>query len=366
MEAPIPEPNDSAPLDVGPSWRGGPAEKARAIEEWIAAKSGGLASYPALEPAGMSPDLIDEQPHDLLAFRTAHQRNAEKPAHIDWVIGTLAAAGVVTELDGPQKLSGKATFLAHAIAAKLDGLPFMGRRPSQAPSCAHRGELGDLPGGVARRRTLDRDDLHILTREDAFGASWDEVARQARAKVVEVGAELPVGDTLSSLAGLKGDEENRSGGAFTAVRPFQEIASSGAAVIVTRHDRRAGGDVGESGRGTSALSGAMDMIFRLTRLGGDGRVTMRKLDYVGRVRGVPETLIVELTEAGYTVVGTAADVRRQEAHELLLETCPTTRTRPSRCPAYGSRRTPTRAAQPDRWLARLSARPPSERPPKPS
>jgi hypothetical protein len=169
---------------------------------------------------------------------------------------------------------------------------------------------------------LERDDLYILCREDAMGVPWVEVARQAREWTINAAAKLLIGDTLSSLAGLKGDEENSSGAAQEAIRPVQEIAAAGVAVLVTRHERRAGGEVGESGRGSTAFSGAVDMIFRLTRLGGEGRDTMRRLDYIGRIRGVPDSRIIELTNNGYVLVGNELDVKLREAQAFLVDHLP--------------------------------------------
>ena len=49
---------------------------------------------------------------------------------------------------------------------------------------------------------------------------------------------------------------------------------------------------------------------------------MRRLDYIGRIRGVPATRIIELTEHGYELVGSESDVKMREAQELLLEHLP--------------------------------------------
>ncbi|HUZ86922.1 MAG TPA: AAA family ATPase [Candidatus Baltobacterales bacterium] len=270
----------------------------------------------------MSPQQRNATP-PALSFKTAQQRSSEKPATIDWVIGGLAAAAMVSEVDGPHKSSGKTTLMAHAVRAKLDGRPFLGLPTKAGPVVWVTEESwATFQEPLRDAGLLERADLYILCREDAFGADWNEVARQARELVVKVGANLLIGDTLSSLAGLKGDDENSAGAAGAAIRPVQEIAATGAAVVVTRHERRAGGDVGESGRGSTAFSGATDMIFRLTRLGGEGRATMRKLDYIGRIRNLPDSRVIELTEHGYILVGSEGDVKLREAVAALLDHLP--------------------------------------------
>jgi hypothetical protein len=258
-----------------------------------------------------------------LEFKSARQRATEKPPVIDWQIENLAAVGVVTEIDGPLKTAGKTTFIAHAVSKKLGGQNFLGGRTKAGPVVWLTEEgWASFQEPIREAGLLDRDDLYILCREDAIGVPWAEVARQARELTLSVGAKLLIGDTLSSLAGLRGEDENSAGAAMEAIRPIQEIAAAGVAVLVTRHERRAGGEVGESGRGSTAFSGAVDMIFRLTRLGGQGRDTMRQLDYIGRIRNVPATRIIELIEDGYILVGSASDVKLLAAKQVLLEWLP--------------------------------------------
>jgi hypothetical protein len=47
--------------------------------------------------------------------------------------------------------------------------------------------------------------------------------------------------------------------------------SAGLAVLMLRHERKGGGEVGESGRGSSAFAGAVDVILQLKRPEGNTR-----------------------------------------------------------------------------------------------
>lgn len=47
--------------------------------------------------------------------------------------------------------------------------------------------------------------------------------------------------------------------------PLQDAAHAGLTVIVCRHERKGGGDVGDSGRGSSATWGDVDIILQLRR-----------------------------------------------------------------------------------------------------
>ena len=100
--------------------------------------------------------------------------------------------------------------------------------------------------------------------------------------------------------------------------PLQALATElNIAVVVTRHERRAGGQVGESARGSTAISGDVDQILQLTRTGGDAHQSERWLKAVGRYDETPAELRIELDRGTYRVVG--PDDARNRAGEALLD-----------------------------------------------
>jgi hypothetical protein len=256
-------------------------------------------------------------------FVTARQLATEIPAQPDWRIHGMSARGVITELTGKAKIAGKTTFLGHMARAKLDGKPFLGRATKPGPIVWLTEERGaTFRQSLERAGLLDREDLHILTWADTFGVDWPDVCRVALAHAHKVGADTVIVDTLPSFAGLRGDDENSAGAAGEAMVPVQKIAADGLAVIVVRHDRRSGGEVGESGRGSTAFTGAVDIVLHIQRVGGQGRATVRQLDGIGRLDGIPDQLIIQLDADGYRAVGTESDLQRQEARRLLTENLP--------------------------------------------
>ena len=72
-------------------------------------------------------------------------------------------------------------------------------------------------------------------------------------------------DTVGQFSGMTGDEENCSAAALEVLAPLQEVAAQGHAVIVVRHERKGGGVVGEAGRGSSAFTGAADIVVSIRR-----------------------------------------------------------------------------------------------------
>ena len=93
-------------------------------------------------------------------------------------------------------------------------------------------------------------------------------------------------------------------------------------MLVNRHDRKAGGEVGESARGSSAFAGAVDIVLHLMRPEGASRPTIRKLKALSRFEGPPDELMLKLTVDGYVSLGSEQAVELAETRELLLARLP--------------------------------------------
>jgi hypothetical protein len=122
---------------------------------------------------------------------------------------------------------------------------------------------------------------------------------------------------------LRGDAENDAGWALGAVAPLQEAAAQdGLAVVILRHERKSGGEVGNAGRGSSAFGGAVDIVLRLRRPEGTARPGIRVIDALSRFDETAETLVVELTDGGYVAHGDQAAVATAAARTALLAAAP--------------------------------------------
>ena len=105
-------------------------------------------------------------------------------------------------------------------------------------------------------------------------------------------------DTLPQFAGLKGDSENNSGDALSAVEPLLQAAADGIGIIIVRHERKAGGRSGDSGRGSSAFAGAVDIVLSLRKPEGNSRKTQRVLQALSRFSETPTELLIDLHRDG--------------------------------------------------------------------
>jgi hypothetical protein len=233
-----------------------------------------------------------------------------------WAVGPgLMALGAITELDGKIKAAGKTTLYLHIVRAVLDGSPFLGQ-PTRHSKVVYVTEQARHTFMDALRLVglTDRgDELRILFREDIGATPWPEVVSATRID----GYELVIFDTIGKLSGIK--EENSAGEWAVAMSPLQDLAASGRAVGIARHDRKSGGQVGDSGRGSSQASGDVDIILALRRPEGNQSGNRRVIESLSRYRETPEKIVVELTDAGYVLLGSAEAVATADARLFVSD-----------------------------------------------
>ncbi len=242
---------------------------------------------------------------------------SERP---DWLLRGYLALGAITEVDGKVKASGKTTLVMHLVAAILDGRPFLGQ-PTMKTNVVYLTEQTPGPfrealglAGVLLRGA----ELRLVFRAEVAGLAWSELVAQVAADAKRDGYGLLVVDTLGKLAQVK--EENDAGEGGRVMVPLQNAAHEGMAVIVCRHERKGGGEVGESGRGSSAISGDVDVILQLRRPEGNQPKNRRVIETLSRYTETPEKVVIELVEEGYVLLGdeeavTLADaLRKVSAH----------------------------------------------------
>ncbi len=298
-----------------------PETDGKGIDDLLA--SGGTpvtTRIPEIHPAAPRDGVPAER---ILRFRTAREIAAETPAEVRWKVRSWAAVGAITELDGKVKSSGKTTWLTHMAGAVLKGTAFMGEPTEQSP-IFYLTEQPPSSFRVALQRAglTDRDDLVVLYWRDAAGMPWPKVVETVTKECRHRGAGMLIVDTLGQFTGLTGDAENDAGAAQAATAPLQIAAADGLAVIISRHERKSGGEVGDSGRDSSAFAGAVDIVLSLRRTEGAVRPTIREIHGLSRFDETPAQLVIELTPEGYVALGEAADVARQEAAAAILAAAP--------------------------------------------
>lgn len=250
---------------------------------------------------------------------------------IEWYVAGFLAKAFVTEIDGKVKQSGKTTFSLALTRAVLFGEPFLGQTTTYAP-IAYLSEQS-APGltlNLDETGLLGREDFHIWLWSDMDGWTWPALVEEAHAWMRSVGAEILVVDTLGQISGLRGDDENKSGDAMRVMDPLLRVAADGFAVLISRHDRKSGGETGDSGRGSSAFAGAVDIILHLEPVAGakgTARERHRSLTGLSRSsRDTPSSVLIELSEEmpyRYRLIGNAEEIKTRDMRKELLACLPT-------------------------------------------
>jgi hypothetical protein len=277
------------------------------------------------QPFYSAAPTVDVAAERIFPFRSASEIATATLEEPPFIAKPWLAEGALTEIDGKIKSAGKTTFATHMCRAILDGSDFLGE-PTRRSPIVYLSEQSAATFREALRRAhlLDRDDFRVLFWQDTIGAKWPDVVRAARDEAARIGAKVLAVDTLAQFTGLRGDAENNAGAALEAVAPLQEAAAvDSLGVVILRHERKGGGDVGDSGRGSSAFAGAVDVVLRLRRPEGVVRSGVRVLDALSRFDQTPDTLVIELTEAGYVALGDTEAVAANEARVSILKAAPT-------------------------------------------
>ena len=234
------------------------------------------------------------------------------------------ASGALTEVDAKVKL-GKTTLLTHLVSAVLDGSTFLDQPTSQTEVVyLTEQHLISFRAAMERANLLGRRDFTVLSWVDTIGMTWPSIVCAAVKECRKRNAKLLVVDTLPQFAGLTGDSENNAGNALEALRPLQQAAAQGIGVVIVRHERKSGGSIGDSARGSSAFAGAVDIILSVRRPEGNQLRNVRLIQTLSRFDETDD-LLVELTEEGYRALGAPGEVAKEQAAADVLHAIPESR-----------------------------------------
>lgn len=307
------------------AWRNSVATTARAL---AAAAMDDATSSSTLN-SGLAKFLSDHSitsmgwSERILPFQTAAELEAESPEPAHWIVPGVLAQGAISELSGKLKTSGKTTFALRMVAAILTGGEFLDRPTERGPVVFLTEERRPSYQAALRRAGVaEAGDLVILRWDQVSATSWPAIVDSAARECKRRGATVLLIDTLSKWAGIPADGENDAGLASTAMKPLQLAAAQGLAVMVLRHERKVGGDLGEAARGSSVFSGEADILVSIRRPEGGYGPNVRELRAIGRFDDICESLMIELAAHGYVVLGSASAAAREHAEKCLLSAMP--------------------------------------------
>jgi hypothetical protein len=278
----------------------------------------------ALKEIGMlSAHLKEEVGQDrILKFRTGAEIAMANDKKVEWIVPGFVAKGGITELGAKVKI-GKTTLVLNLVHAVADGSEFLGNPTLRTPTVYLTEQpMVSFRQAMERAGLLGREDFHVLQYIETRGMPWQGVVAEAIRECKRVGAMLLVIDTLPQFAGLKGDSENNSGDALAAMEPLLQAAAEGIGIVLVRHERKSGGDVGDSGRGSSAFAGAVDIVLSLRKPEGNAKKTQRVLHALSRFSETRDGILIELTEGGYVSLGGIEMAALKAAKDSILAIAP--------------------------------------------
>jgi hypothetical protein len=240
---------------------------------------------------------------------------AAREKEVDWMVWPWAAVGLATILDALPKV-GKTVFILRGIHASLYGKPFL-NYPTQKMRAIYISEQS-RPSLAVQMREIGFtgaepiEELRLVTREDWSRCIYTELLAKLEKEILASGTyNCLVIDTLHTVSRME-DESNASEVNRLGNLTLDIASRNNVALVLGRHDRKSGGEVGVSGRSSIQLSGLVDVILHLVRV--PNQATQRKLELLGRVPGLPTEQTIELLNGTYLNWGepTAPAVDREE------------------------------------------------------
>tara|TARA_B100001123_G_scaffold434374_1_gene560827 strand:+ start:1584 stop:3443 length:1860 start_codon:yes stop_codon:yes gene_type:complete len=257
-------------------------------------------------------------------FKTDQQLIAETSEQVEWIVPNYIAVGAITEIDGPMKTAGKTTFITSMCKAVTTGSEFLDQQTLQTPVVYLTEEHGQTFKEALTRARIDQGLVHIFKFGDSLihNVSWPQAVDFAFVMAQHVGAKLIIVDTLPSWLRIRGDGENQSGAALEAMEPLLALRSKGMGILIIRHERKGGGDIGESARGSTAFGGSIDVICTLRKADGNSPYSVRVLSAVGRFNDIPAKTMIDYRDGVYVNLGTETQVIKSQGREKIMQVMP--------------------------------------------
>lgn len=266
-------------------------------EEHVRVRLASAYTKHALSPAAPPPipGIVDDTP--LRMKRISDLEFPEQP----WIVEDFVAPGACTEIIGKVK-KGKSTLVYQLLNAVRTGEPFLGRATLAGGAVVLTEQTGtSLKKTLERAGLLGTDSVYVMQKGDIKAAGgFPSAVAQATEQCRRLGIRLIIVDTLSRLAGLGGESENQAG-AVSVLDPFTEAREMGVACVFVRHARKGqngvADDIADAARGSSAITGDMDIVIRLAPSG-----DLRLLSWESRITDDPDDVYLQYQNGTYVVV----------------------------------------------------------------
>jgi hypothetical protein len=266
-----------------------------------------------------------DRPEAQAVFLTGAELADLVPEEPAWIARPLAVAGSITQLDGEAKRAGKTSLVLALCKAVSFGEQFLGAPTAKSPVVYLTEQpMAEFSGQIEEAKLGRNPDLHIMFWDQNIGLSWPEAVQAAVVRCEEHNAKLLVVDTLGAFAGLAGESENQAGAAREVMFSLAPAQKAGLAVLIVRHSRKSGGEIGKSAMGSTAFGGAAGILANLRREPGLYE-TQRVLEILGRFSTANGKLVINRNEdSTYALVGDLGEAKQNHAQTSLMDVIPVT------------------------------------------
>jgi predicted ATP-dependent serine protease len=242
---------------------------------------------------------------------------AELPAEPSWIWDGILAREQVTMLTG-KPFGGKSTLLLGLLTALSREAEFLGCATSPATALVVSEENPyAFKSHVERFGCDDTDHVCITSADGLLALAWEDLIEQATEAAVDEGHDLLVIDSFAGLARLGSEEENDSAAITDKLRPLQEAASYGLAVLFLHH-------MGHQGRprGSTAFSAVADISTRLIRNDEQHQFTLKTQSRFHPPEPIKATLDTSEQPNRYRLVSSAGERRAEKVDidKLIVKT----------------------------------------------
>jgi predicted ATP-dependent serine protease len=254
-------------------------------------------------------------------FLTASEDFEEGDEETDYLVENLIPKDSMILLTAQPKV-GKTTYVLCLVKSLIEGTDFLGSEVEQTDVLyLTQQPLPSFKSEYVFEHGLENSEgLHYASESATFDFDLKELMKRVAVAANETGAGFLVIDTFTSFTGLEADEENSSGEVKAALQTIRQCCSAvGLTVIVVHHNRKGGGSITESSRGSNVFSAEPDVLFGLRK--DSGQNNARKLLSTGRFSEIPEYQRIALQEEGYKTLGSSSG-GRDEVTKVISDMLP--------------------------------------------
>src|SRR3990167_8970763 len=239
---------------------------------------------------------------------------------VNWLWEGYIAFGEITLLSAFAKM-GKTTLYTHLLKAiennqqflNLDTEPVKTLIVTEESKTTWQSRKENLELEATKTGLISRP-FHSCPTHD----QWRDTITEIRTLCQKHQIKLVVVDTIASL--WPAENENDSREVTKSLQPLHQLTSNNIAVLLVHHTRKTEGKGGRATRGSGALTAFVDFVLEIED--GNSGQNKRVIKAQSRYEDTPKELVIELTEDGYTALGTHDQIKKNDQIKLITDHLP--------------------------------------------